>query len=163
MFEVKSGLYADMEGRFQVLVQESALTRALMLARASGRRETGGVLIGRYEDGGTVAVVEEATGGPKGSVFSSVTFQRAAGNLRAMLLRRWSAKQHYLGEWHFHPGHAPIPSWRDNATMTGIAADERYSCREPLLLIIGQGPAREPRLSLHVFPQGEAVVRLSAC
>lgn len=162
MSEVSPGLYADVEGRFQVLLEESALTRAQTLARASGRNETGGVLIGRYEDGGAVAVVDEVTGSPRGSIFSSVTFQRAAGNLRALLVRRWSSKRHYLGEWHFHPGHAPDPSERDKSTMAKIAADKRYSCREPLLLIIGQNPAREPRLSLHVFSLGEPVVLLRA-
>lgn len=162
MSEVKPGLYADAEGRFHVLLEESALTRALALARASGRNETGGVLIGRYEDGGAVAVVEEVTGSPRGSIFSSVTFHRAAGNLCAMLLRRWSSKRHYLGEWHFHPGHTPDPSGRDKSTMAKIAAAKRYSCREPLLLIIGQSPAGDPRLSLHVFPLGEAIVPLRA-
>lgn len=162
MSEVKSGLYADTDGRFQVLLEEGALTRALALARTSGRNETGGVLIGRYEDGGTVAVVEEVTGSPRGSTVSSVTFQRAAGNLRAMMLLRWSSKRHYLGEWHFHPGHSPEPSGRDKSTMARIAADKRYSCREPLLLIIGQGPARAPWLSLCVFPAGQAIVSLRA-
>lgn len=162
MSEVKHGLYADVEGRFQVLLEEGALTRALALTRASGRNETGGVLIGRYEDGGAVAVVEEVTGSPRGSIFSSVTFQRATGNLRAMMLRRWSSKRHYLGEWHFHPGHAPEPSGRDKSTMARIAADKRYNCREPLLLIIGQGAARAPCLSLCVFPLGEAIVSLHA-
>ncbi|MFZ3008660.1 MAG: Mov34/MPN/PAD-1 family protein [Phenylobacterium sp.] len=159
---MKPGLYSDVEGRFQVLLEESALTRALTLACASGQNETGGVLVGRYEDGGAVAVVEEVTGSPRGSIFSGVTFHRAAGNLRAKLLRRWSSKRHYLGEWHFHPGHSPDPSGRDTSTMARIAADKRYSCREPLLLILGQSPAGEPRLSLHVFPLGEAIAPLRA-
>jgi integrative and conjugative element protein (TIGR02256 family) len=151
-----------LEGRFQVILEESALTRALTLARDSGRKETGGVLVGRYEDRGAVAVVEEVTGSPRGSIFGSVTFQRAAGNLRAVLRRRWSSKRHYLGEWHFHPGHAPDPSGRDKSTMARIASDKRYSCREPLLLIIGQSSEGEPCLSLHVFPLGEAIAPLSA-
>lgn len=162
MSEMKPGLYADVENRFQVLLEQSALTRALTLARSSGQNETGGVLIGRYEDDGAAAVVEEVTGSPRGSIFSRIRFQRAAGNLRELLLRKWSSKSHYLGEWHYHPGHTPDPSGRDKSTMARIASDKRYSCSEPLLLIIGQGPDGEPRLSLHVFPLGEAIPLFNA-
>lgn len=160
MSEMKPGLYVDVENRFQVLLEQGALARALTLARGSGRNETGGVLIGRYEDNGAVAVVEEVTGSPRGSIFSRITFQRAAGNLRELLLRKWSSKSHYLGEWHYHPGHAPDPSGRDKSTMERIASDNHYSCREPLLLIIGQRSTGEPSLTLHVFPHGEEIAQL---
>lgn len=162
MSEALDGLYSDAEGRFQVLLERSALERALAAFSAAGRKETGGVLIGRYEDDGAVAIVAEATASPRGSFFGAFTFCRAPGRLRSLLAKRWSEGQHYLGEWHSHPGELPEPSGRDHETMVKIAADHRYACREPLLLILGESSDGGKLLSLHVFPRGERALRLQA-
>ncbi|WP_367187542.1 Mov34/MPN/PAD-1 family protein [Phenylobacterium sp.] len=162
MCDARDGLYSDAEGRFQVLLERSAVERALTASRAAGRKETGGVLIGQYEDDGAVAIVAEATASPRGSFFGAFTFRRAPAGLRSLLAERWSNGQHYLGEWHSHPGELPEPSGRDRETMVKIAADHRYACREPLLLILGESPGGERLLTLHVFPRGQRALRLQA-
>ncbi len=42
----------------------------------------------------------------------------------------------YLGDWHTHPGTAPVPSRRDRKTLRNIAADEAAQTPEPIMLII---------------------------
>lgn len=127
---------------------------------AARRHETGGVLIGRYEDDGRAAVIEEATDRPEGSLFGTFRFGRGSTGLTELLQDRWATGRHYLGEWHFHPSGSPQPSGRDHRTMKGIALQGRYHCDAPLLLILGQNTEGAPHLSLHVYPRGADPIRL---
>jgi hypothetical protein len=52
-------------------------------------------------------------------------------------------KEHYLGEWHFHPFAAPSPSSIDYSQMAEIAVSRSWRCPEPVLLIIGGDPRGE--------------------
>lgn len=160
MSDAHAGYYVTADRDFHVLLEAAAVDRAVRLSLAVGAAETGGVLIGRHEDNGAVAIVEEVTASPRGSIFGRFSFERAPGALRALLHRRWSSRRHYLGEWHFHPGQPPGPSGTDRATMKKIAESRRYACREPLLLIVGQAPSGAAVLSLHVFPKGQPTVQL---
>jgi integrative and conjugative element protein (TIGR02256 family) len=127
------------------------LDEMLEMCRAAGKRETGGILIGRHSEDRSTAVILEATGRPKDSLFSWVTFSRGSQGLRALLERRWAENSFYLGEWHFHPGGSPNPSHQDILSMKKIASDPDYQCPLPLLLIVGGNPRRDYPVSCTVF------------
>lgn len=127
------------------------LDEMLEMCRAAGKRETGGILIGRHSEDRSTAVILETTGRPKDSLFSWATFSRGSHGLRALLESRWSENSFYLGEWHFHPGGSPNPSHQDILSMKKIASDPDYQCPFPLLLIIGGNSRRDYLVSCTVF------------
>jgi proteasome lid subunit RPN8/RPN11 len=122
----------------------------LATAVKAGRRETGGILIGRYDADGWMAEVVEATTKPRGSRAGWWWFRRGNAGLRELLSARWCDGYHYLGEWHFHPGGSSQPSGTDLHSMREISADPAYQCPEPILAIIGGRPTHRWELSVSV-------------
>lgn len=106
-------------------------------ALGSGNEETGGILIGSYQDDGNVAVVTSATERPSDSISGKTWFQRGVRGLKELLRDRWRRGEHYLGEWHSHPGGPPDPSGSDFREMRSISIDSSYRCNRPLLIIAG--------------------------
>ena len=129
--------FRSLDDRFNVVISNSALQAIIDECAQAGRKETGGILIGRIDPSGDTAVVIEATPKPKGSGFGLFWFKRSPTGLKQLLAERWNRGQHYLGEWHFHPGGSPEPSGSDYHTMEKIAADQRYQAHEPILIIMG--------------------------
>lgn len=125
-------------------------------ALVSGRDETGGILIGRYHNDGSIAVVTGATAGPTDSVSGTTWFQRGVRGLRELLRDRWPRGEYYLGEWHSHPGGAPDPSRDDFREMRSISIDSSYRCPKPLLVIAGTSAA-SVELSVSVIDEGRLV------
>lgn len=127
------------DGTFAVEVQAFVLETLDQYCRYAGSVETGGILIGRYSDDLTLAIVNEATAPPADSKRGRSWFERGVIGLSAMLARRWRAKERtfYIGEWHFHPANHVEPSGDDFAQMCEISRNREYDCREPLLLILG--------------------------
>lgn len=149
------------DARFRVHVPSSTVQRLLHLCRSSGRRETGGILVGRYSEMLDCARVGAASGPPSDSVRGAAWFQRGTKGLQAWIERRWASRaEHYLGEWHFHPYAAPVPSDTDVQQVGRIASAPDYRCPEPLLLILGGDPAGRWSISAHVVPRGRAAVAL---
>lgn len=127
----------------------------------AGAHETGGILIGSYSSDGGIALISEITSHPKDSIRSSVTFQRGIIGLKELLAARWDEGFYYVGEWHYHPGGSPEPSGPDIRAMRSIATNSKYSCPEPILIILGGRPPREVKLSATVFPANRPSVRLN--
>ena len=120
--------------------------------------ETGGLLIGSYAEGQRVAVVTEALPAPTDSSAGTTWFVRGVRALNAKLKWRWnSGRGYYLGEWHYHPGGAPVPSNPDCAQMRSISESSSYSCPEPVLLIIGGTPPNFDFRS-YVFASGRELM-----
>jgi proteasome lid subunit RPN8/RPN11 len=126
-------------------------------ATEAGRRETGGILIGRYGPEPWSADIVEATPKPKGSRSGWFWFQRSSSGLAELLEARWAAGFHYLGEWHFHPGGAPVPSGPDIRAMRKIASDEAYGCPSPILVILGGRSRIGWSISATLFRDGHDV------
>lgn len=140
-----------------IWISPEAIGTMLNAASKAGRRETGGILIGRYGPEGWSADVVEATPKPKGSRSGRCWFQRSSFGLADLLERRWGEGLHYLGEWHFHPGNAPTPSNPDIRAMRRVASDEAYRCPAPILVILGGSPKYEWRLSATLFRDDRVV------
>ena len=152
--------FRSLDDRFNVVISNSALQAIIDECAQAGRKETGGILIGRIDPSGDTAVVIEATPKPKGSGFGLFWFKRSPTGLKQLLAERWNRGQHYLGEWHFHPGGSPEPSGSDYHTMEKIAADQSYQAHEPILIIMGGKPPERWQVSVTVMPIGESPHRL---
>ncbi len=140
-----------------IWLSPAAIAAMVSAAAKAGGRETGGILIGRYGAEGWTADIVEATPKPKGSKSGWFWFQRSNDGLAALLASRWREGQHYLGEWHFHPGGAPTPSGSDICAMQKVARDDVYRCPSPILVIIGGRPPRSWELSATLFRNGQTI------
>ena len=76
----------------------------------SGRVETGGVLIGRYNRERNMATVTRVCGPPPDSRKGRNTFVRGTQGLQHLINRLWHVNEYYLGEWHYHPEGTAHPS-----------------------------------------------------
>ena len=153
--------FRSADARFRVHVPGATVQRLLHLCRTSGSLETGGILVGGYSATLDCARVGAASGPPRDSVRRSSSFQRGTKGLQVWLERRWATRRdHYLGEWHFHPHAAPVPSGTDIQQLRAIARTSEYRCPEPLLLIVGGDPAGKWLIGAHVVPDGQAAIQL---
>lgn len=154
--------FGSADGRFGLILPAAQVSAMRSFAVLAGRTETGGVLVGRYNDAHSCAHVTKISGPPRGSKASATTFERAAGGLARWLGRLWRAKNrsYYLGEWHFHPFASPVASSGDFIQMRDIARSHDYRCPEPLLLIFGGDPRGDWDIRVYVFPQGKTCIPL---
>jgi integrative and conjugative element protein (TIGR02256 family) len=153
--------FCSADGRFGVHVPGATIRRLLYLCRSSGKRETGGILVGKYSAALDCARVSAASGPPSDSIHGPSWFQRGTRGLQRWLGRRWATRgDHYLGEWHFHPYSAPTPSHTDFQQLGHIARSADYSCPEPILIILGGDPAGKWSISAHVVPNTRSIVLL---
>lgn len=140
------------DGTFSAEFEAPVLGALDRYCRNAGSSETGGILVGRYSNDLSLAIVREATPPPADSKRGRSWFVRGVSGLRDMLARRWRAtvRSFYVGEWHFHPVDHIEPSSDDFAQMLEISHDRKYDCKEPLLLVLGAGE-REGRRVFRAF------------
>lgn len=155
-------VFADADGLFEVAFEQVALKAALTLCASSPRSETGGILVGRYVEGGRRAQVLEATGPPPGSKAGRDWFNRGKRGLAKLLRDRWDSepRTYYLGEWHYHTDRIPWPSSQDFGQMREVANDTRYQCSNPILLIVSPIADGKWCPQVFVFGSGDAPVAL---
>lgn len=98
------------------------------LVREAGSREIGGVLMAEQIEPGSFRLVDfsvdSRTGGAAHFVRSVEVHQ---GALEAFFERTGAdyGRFNYLGEWHSHPNHLPVPSDEDAASMRDLVGGER--------------------------------------
>lgn len=111
------------------------MRKALSKAR---RREIGGILMAEQVEAGHFRLVDftidQVTGGAAHFV-RSVEHHHAA--LTGFYERTASdfGRFNYLGEWHSHPNHLPIPSSTDIASMQALVRGERDISFAMLLIV----------------------------
>lgn len=127
-------------GGLHVRIPNAAMRVITKYASRSVPQETGGVLIGSYDDMLHIATITKATGAPKDSACSRLGFIRGIAGTKAILKRAADRGEYYLGEWHTHPRASPEPSRTDLEQMLEIAMSKSYNCPEPILIIAGGNP-----------------------
>lgn len=155
--------FRSTDKRFGFKVHGMVLREVLRLCERSAPNETGGILLGHYSTAHDFAVVTAITAAPTDSRSGRTWFIRGVRGLQRTVDRLWSRQRdYYLGEWHFHPGGAPISSSTDIQQMREIAESEQYHCPEPVLLIIGGDPKGSWQSRAYVFPRNRSHLELHA-
>ena len=149
-------MYVDESDSLHVEIGEGAAIAMLSMCEQATGMETGGILVGSYSVEGVVAHVDEALGPPKGSRTTKTGFVRSPTGLREALRRRWSARQYYLGEWHFHPEGRACPSPQDRRQLAEIGSDAAYVCQRPILVVVGGG-SKDRAFGVWLLIEGELV------
>lgn len=147
------------DGRFRVRVGCRQLKGLWAMCHQSGGLETGGLLVGRYNEAHDTAIVTRVWGPPEDSVRRRTSFWRGIRGLQRKLDSLWKAREYYLGEWHYHPGGAGQPSETDISQMARIARAPQYNTPEPILIVVG---GSDWEVVAYVFPQRHPPVRLAA-
>lgn len=151
------------DGKFHLRVDIPEVERLLSFCSDAGEVETGGVLLGRYNARHDTALVLDVLGPPSDSAQGRTWFRRGTEGLQRIVDRLWrTRREHYLGEWHFHPFAAPPPSSIDYDQMEEIALSPSWRCPEPVLLIIGGDPHGEWRPYGLVTTRGKERIHLRA-
>ena len=143
-------MFVTADRKLAVKIAPKSLRTMLREAQRAGRRETGGILIGRYSEAQDQAIVEEATTAPSDSKREPAAFFRGVAGLTALLRRRWRRGHYYVGDWHFHPFASAEPSPRDLAQMRAFSSDARYQCARPILVVMGGDPSGDWSVEVRV-------------
>jgi hypothetical protein len=147
--------FLDRHGSTLIDLPDSHATRMRSLARKAYPNETGGILIGHYDEQHRTALVRCLTGAPRDSISGPFEFRRGVRGLESLLTRAWRRGLYYLGEWHFHREVVPSASWPDQLQMSEFARVKSMQCPEPLLLIVGL-PDAGGNLAAYIY-KGELV------
>lgn len=148
------------DGLFGLSIPTPVVRKILGYCARELPNETGGILIGRYNESLNMALVSEATPAPLDSRAGRTWFYRGTQGLSKRLNKAWQDGLYYLGEWHFHPLADSTPSETDRRQLRDIAKNERYHCADPLLLIVGGRPYRNWLASSYVFPRSKPEIKL---
>ena len=102
--------------------------RLRQAVRRAGKNEIGGVLMAEQLEPGHFRLVDFTVDGQTGSAahfVRSVEDHQAA--LSDFFARTGSdfTRFNYLGEWHSHPNHVPLPSLEDMGSMQSLVHGER--------------------------------------
>lgn len=151
--------YASPDLRFKTELPFEVVEYLRKLISDAGRRETGGIIFGHYTPELDRAIVESITSAPSDSKSGYTWFRRGINGLKELIAHKWKLKRYYLGEWHFHPFAAAMPSHTDISQMLRISADKKYHCPEPILLIIGGQPDIF-EIRIFIFPYKQPMIEL---
>lgn len=147
--------FVTADRRLGVVLDDEVCGRLVEQCIRAGRKETGGILIGRYSELHDKAVVTEVTGPPQDSIRRRFSFVRGLVGVQHRLDRAWRQRDFYLGEWHFHPFMAADPSDRDRTQIIDFSKDPAYACPEPILVVIGGDPGQHPEFQIAVVQGGD--------
>jgi len=137
----------DEEGGYQVRIRPQAMTQlraeALMTAcRFPPSWETGGVLLGYFDDSCRVVWVTAAEGPPPDSERGAYAFRHGTEGVAdrvASIRAATGGRSRFIGMWHTHPGIAPRASQTDHEAMRDllVTLPAAQVQRRAILLILG--------------------------
>lgn len=147
--------------KFGLKVEEKEIHYILQMCASTNGNETGGILVGLYNNDLDCAIVTAVSAKPSDSKSGRTWFNRGVRGLKKWIEQLWLKERHYyLGEWHFHPYGSAIPSFTDKEQMKSISNSPYYRCPEPILLIVGGDPKAEWDVKVFVFPKEQGPMEL---
>jgi proteasome lid subunit RPN8/RPN11 len=123
--------------RFGLRMRSSHIKEIISRCIDSYPNETGGILVGLYNQNLDCAEITNIFFAPPDSGMGKTWFVRGVQGLQSKLNQLWIGKKgYYLGEWHFHPGGVSYPSSQDINQMHHITSLPDAHCPEPILFIV---------------------------
>ncbi len=150
------------DNQYQLDLSANLVLKMHDIAKKTCGLETGGLIIGFYDEAANQAIPTFITKPPADSRSTNAHFERGVVGVNDRLRGLWGAaqRQYYLGEWHFHPSRPPIASQQDIRQMQAISKSAKYRCPAPLLVILGGKPASKWHVSAYIFPRNETFIEL---
>jgi integrative and conjugative element protein (TIGR02256 family) len=141
---------------YEIRVQPCTMSELHRMATAAqdtttdiGVAETGGLLLGQFDDASRVVWVSEVTGPPAGSTGTPLGFRLNTPEATAQVNLRSAATRgavRLIGYWHTHPNGNTRPSADDLETMRTIDARQRL-----MLIVSGTGNGAPNDVHAEVF------------
>lgn len=166
----------DSSGRHEVRVSAEALATARAEVRRAGRSmapdiETGGMLLGAFDDSTRVVHVDKVSGPPPDSFMSATYFHHGIEGTQELVraeVERTGSSTGFVGFWHTHPYGLAHPSATDEQGMASIVAPDGTT-RRALMMILGGAastwqswrdiePSEHPDVYLRVVPRSSGPV-----
>jgi proteasome lid subunit RPN8/RPN11 len=126
---------------YRAMEQMSRFAREMEAADAGeAQSETGGLLLGQFDDACHIAWVSEATGPPDGSFASPLGLTVNTPAAREDVLersRQTGGLVSFIGLWHTHPGGPAWPSEIDIEAMNKLLVDSSNPSPRALLVVLG--------------------------
>lgn len=134
----------DSSGAFEIRISCEALAEARAEVRRGSRVrgamiETGGMLLGAYDDAVGVVFIDEMVGPPPDSFLAETYFQHGLHGSQAHVdeaMRRSNNVTGFVGFWHTHPDQHPSPSPTDEQGMAAVVGPDGNT-RRALMMIVG--------------------------
>ena len=122
--------------------------KALAEARAEVRRgarvrapeiETGGMLLGAFDDAAGIVHVDKVTGPPPDSYLSATYFHHGVQGTQERVsaeVRRTASTIGFVGFWHSHPSGRAYPSETDEQGMAAVVAPDGTTRRALMMIVV---------------------------
>jgi integrative and conjugative element protein (TIGR02256 family) len=135
---------ADPSTRFEVRISAIALAEARAEVRRGARVrgigiETGGMLIGSFDDATGVVHVDRVAGPPPDSYLAEQHFHHGLQGVQERVdteMTRTRRSSGFVGFWHTHPAGRAYPSPTDEQGMAAVVGPDG-STRRALMMILG--------------------------
>jgi integrative and conjugative element protein (TIGR02256 family) len=155
-------IFCSDDGKICLTLTEPVIKKINHLSTIWSPLETGGILLGYFDDNFRHATVIEASRPPLDSRHGKSFFYRGTKGIKAVL--DWGKSQNprlvYVGEWHSHPGGIAIPSNTDISQLKDFARRNLYGSVTPILLIKGSRVVRKSKWSVSVMSQNMTLIKL---
>ncbi|MFQ6029102.1 MAG: patatin-like phospholipase family protein [Dehalococcoidia bacterium] len=156
--------------KFRVRISPSALADLHGWIRRSARVngadvETGGYLLGEFDDAAQVCWISEVTGPPTDSESSPTGFRCGIEGMKETIddrHKRSGGAVGFVGHWHTHPDGAAHPSSIDHSSMLQLAESMHQPPRTGLLLIVGRTVDTTPEFGAFAYARGQAFMQVES-
>lgn len=139
----------DSTSGFEIRISAAALAEIRAEVRRGARVrgeeiETGGMLLGAFDDATRIIHVDRCSGPPPDSYLSSTYFQHGLEGSQERItneLERTAGISGFLGFWHTHPGGQAHPSPTDEQGMASIVGPDGTRRRALMMILGDRNPA----------------------
>ena len=154
--------YSAPDTPVSIRVVSSVFESLKVIRRTSKARETGGILVGKYNEDGNVIEVLEALPPSDDSRGTISTFFRGIFGLSDKLTTRWEESgTYYIGEWHYHTAGIGQPSNQDIVQMLEFAKAEEMQLAFPVMVIAFPSADNQYAFRVFLFTQDEQYFELN--
>lgn len=126
---------------YSVVIKNSLICKIEKEYNQARYFEVGGILLGRISLDRKTIFIDNAETVKSKKIYSLAYIRngKKAQKLINYILRATEGEMNYLGEWHTHPGIAPIPSFRDRNTIIELTKEKDSNYFSfTILLIMGR-------------------------